>query len=72
MNQLANRLLKLNVKKGNKLAIYLHNSIEWAEIYFALSKIGAIVVPVNFRIKGEDLIHVLGNSETKILFFDMA
>ena len=69
VNQLANRLSKLNVKKGDKSAIYLHNSIEWAEIYFALSKIGAIVVPVNFRIKGEELGHVLNNSETKILFF---
>jgi long-chain acyl-CoA synthetase len=70
-NQLANRLLKLDVKKGDRLAIYLHNSIEWVEIYFALSKIGAIVVPVNFRIKGEELVHVLNNSETKILFFDL-
>ena len=71
VNQLANRLLKLNVKKNDKLAIYLHNSIEWAEVYFALSKIGAIVVPINVRIKGEELIHVLDNSETKILFFDV-
>lgn len=71
VNQLATRLSKLNVKKGDKLAIYLHNSIEWAEIYFALSKIGAIVVPANFRIKGEELIHVLNNSETKMLFFDV-
>lgn len=70
VNQLADRLLKLDVKKGDRLAIYLHNSIEWVEIYFALSKIGAIVVPVNFRIKGEELVHVLNNSETKVLFFD--
>lgn len=69
-NKLANRLVRLGVKKGEKVSLYLHNSIEWAEIYWALSKIGAVVVPVNFRIKGEELVHVVGNSETGLFFFD--
>jgi long-chain acyl-CoA synthetase len=71
VNSLANRLLQLDVRKGDKASLYLHNSIEWTEIYFALSKIGAVVVPINFRLKGKELIHIVRNSESKILFFDL-
>jgi len=71
VNTLANKLLQLDVRKGDKASLYLHNSIEWAEIYFALSKIGAVVVPINFRLKGDELIHIVRNSESKILFFDL-
>ncbi|MDB4444495.1 long-chain-fatty-acid--CoA ligase [bacterium] len=69
VNRLANKLLGLGVKKGDKASLYFHNSIEWAEIYFALSKIGAVAVPINFRLKGDELAYIVGNSDTKILFF---
>ena len=71
VNQLANRLMSLNVGKGDKVALYLHNSMEWAEIYYALSKMGAVIVPINFRIKGQELAYVINNSDTRILFFDL-
>ena len=71
VNALANKLQQLDVRKGDKASVYLHNSIEWAEIYFALSKIGAVVVPINFRLKGDELIHIVRNSESKVLFFDL-
>jgi acyl-CoA synthetase (AMP-forming)/AMP-acid ligase II len=64
VNALANKLQQLDVRKGDKASVYLHNSIEWAEIYFALSKIGAVVVPINFRLKGDELIHIVRNSES--------
>ena len=70
VNRLANRLLALGLKKGDMASLYMRNSIEWAEIYLALSKIGAIVVPINFRLKGDELVHIVRNSDTRILFFD--
>jgi len=70
VNQLANKLLEMSVRKGEKVSLYLGNSIEFAEIYFALSKIGAIIVPINFRIKGQELLHVLLHSDSIFLFFD--
>jgi long-chain acyl-CoA synthetase len=71
VNQLANKLITLHVGKGDKVALYLHNSMEWAEIYYALSKIGGVIVPINFRIKGQELAYVIDNSDTRILFFDL-
>ena len=70
VNKLANKLLALDVRKGDKASLYLNNSIEFAEIYFALSKLGVIVVPINFRIKGQELLHIVGHSDSTLLFFD--
>jgi len=70
VNQLANRLLALGAQKGDKASLYLNNSIEFAEIYFALSKLGVIVVPINFRIKGRELLHIVLHSDSTLLFFN--
>lgn len=35
-----------NVKKGDRIGLLLHNGIEFASAYFALSKLGAVVVPL--------------------------
>ncbi len=70
VNQIANKLFGLDLRKGDKASLYLSNSIEFAETYFALSKLGVVVVPINFRIKGKELLHILRHSGSKFLFFD--
>ena len=69
-NRLAHGLSGLGVKKGTKAAMFLGNCLEWPEIYFALSKIGAIVVPINFRLLGRELIHIISHSDSEIVFLD--
>lgn len=44
---LARGLLKAGVKKGDRVAVSLGNSIEFATLHYALFKIGAILVPLN-------------------------
>ena len=70
VNRLANKLLALNIRKGDKASLYLNNSVELAETYFALSKIGVIIVPINYRIKGKELVHIVSHSDSTLLFFD--
>ena len=69
VNRLANVLLKAGVQKGDKVAYLLNNCGEFAEISFALSKIGALSVPLNFRLKGEDIGYNLEHSDSSFLFF---
>ena len=47
--QLAAWLLKLNVISGDRVAILCRNRIEFFETLFACAKIGAILVPLNWR-----------------------
>ena len=47
INQTANLLKSLNVKRGDLVAIHLLNSIEYVISFMAIAKLGAIVVPIN-------------------------
>ncbi|HEX7371889.1 MAG TPA: AMP-binding protein, partial [Thermodesulfobacteriota bacterium] len=68
VNRLANALLKKGVQKGDKVAYLLNNCSEFAEISFALSKIGSLSVPLNFRLKGEEIGYILEHSDSSFLF----
>jgi long-chain acyl-CoA synthetase len=70
VNRLANRLLALDFKKGDTASIHLKNSVEFVEIYFALSKLGVIVVPINWRLKEKELLHIVTHSDSALLFLD--
>ncbi len=70
VNGLANAMMTLGIKKGDKVATYLKNSQEIIEIYFAAAKIGAIAVPINFRLAPREIAFILNNSESKLLFMD--
>lgn len=70
VNKLANKLHSLNLRKGDTASIHMRNSIEFVEIYFALSKLGVTIVPVNWRLKGKELLHIVSHSDSYFLFFD--
>ena len=70
VNRLANKLFSLNLKKGDTASIHLKNSVEFVEIYFALSKLGVVIVPINWRLKGKELVHIVTHSDSRFLFFD--
>src|SRR5262245_58212395 len=48
--RLANGLLGLGLKKGDRVGLLAYNRVEWMEIYIALAKAGLVAVPVNFRL----------------------
>jgi len=68
VNELANGLLKFGIRKGTKAAILLQNCLEWVEIYYALSKIGAVLVPINYRLVEDDLLYIINHSDSEIVF----
>ncbi|MGC8810503.1 MAG: class I adenylate-forming enzyme family protein [bacterium] len=69
VNRLANALLKMGVGKGDKVAYLLPNCSEFAEISFALSKIGALSVPLNFRLRADELRYVIVNADASFFFY---
>jgi acyl-CoA synthetase (AMP-forming)/AMP-acid ligase II len=68
-NQLANGLLGSGVTKGERIGLLLMNSAEFMEAYFALAKIGAVVVPLNWRLVPDELEFILKDSGTTRLIF---
>lgn len=63
----ARGFLSLGIGKGEKVAIWMAGYAEWAYAYFALARIGAIMVPVNTRYRPEEVEYVLNKSTASIL-----
>ncbi|TDJ69114.1 MAG: long-chain-fatty-acid--CoA ligase [Proteobacteria bacterium] len=68
-NRLANALLSAGVQKGERIGFLLMNSAEFMEAYFALAKIGAVIVPLNWRLVADELEFILKDSGTQRLIF---
>ncbi len=54
-NRLANRLLKVGVKKGDRVVLLFQNCPEFCVAYFAILKIGAIAVVLDFRLSPAEI-----------------
>ncbi|UCG83511.1 MAG: long-chain-fatty-acid--CoA ligase [Dehalococcoidia bacterium] len=67
-NRLANALAEFGVQKGDMVAALQVNCNEFVETYFAVAKLGAIFVPLNFRAKSDELSYMISNCEAKALF----
>ncbi|MBT4642550.1 MAG: AMP-binding protein [Deltaproteobacteria bacterium] len=67
-DKLSAGLVKLNVTLGDRLGIIAHNSDEFMILYGAAAKIGAIVLPVNWRLQQEEIENVLNDCMPKLIF----
>ncbi len=65
--RLANALQRSGLKKGDKLGVCMPNCPEFFYSYLAGFVCGAVVVPLDFMLKSEELISCLSHSEAKIL-----
>ena len=68
-NRIANAFREAGVAKGERVALLLMNSAEFMEAYFGLAKIGAVVVPLNWRLVADELEFILKDSGTTRLIF---
>lgn len=68
-NKLTNFLLDRGVARGDRVGLVSHNCHEYLEIYLALSKLGAILVPLNWRMAPPEIVYILKDSGTTHLLF---
>ena len=62
-NRMAAGMLKMGVARDDKVAIWMHNLYEWVVAWFAVAKIGAVVVPMDTWYKPSEAEYILGHSE---------
>jgi len=67
VNRLANGLLNLGVKKGDRVSLIQVNCNQCVETYFAVAKTGAIYLPLNFRAKEKEFTYMLNTAEATTL-----
>src|SRR5687768_2475403 len=67
VDRVARGLIALGIRHGDKVALWMLNRPEWIEIAFAVMKIGAVLVPVNTRLRTEDVAYIVDQSDTGTL-----
>ncbi len=64
-SRLARGLGDLGLSQGDRCIVMMPNSIHSLTVYYALAKMGAVVVPVNFLYKSHELEHIIGDSRAR-------
>ena len=62
----------LSIESGDRVAVLAFNRAEYIKLFFALSRLGAILVPLNFRLAPAEFIYYLEDAAPKAIFFDQA
>ncbi len=69
-SRLANGLAALGVGFGDAVLLMLRNGAEFLQSWFALSRLGAVTVPVNVAFKGDFLEYVVNDSAARVIIAD--
>ncbi|MFZ9445360.1 MAG: AMP-binding protein [Ilumatobacteraceae bacterium] len=67
-NQVAQALAG-RMKKGDRVALLMMNSHEFITAFFAVAKLGGVVVPLNWRLVPDELEFILKDSGTTVLLY---
>jgi len=70
VTRLANALAARGLRHGDRLAVLMTNSIEMIETIFAGWRVGAIVVPVNFRLVADEVGFILADCSASVIVVD--
>jgi acyl-CoA synthetase (AMP-forming)/AMP-acid ligase II len=66
-NQLANKLVSEGLEVGDRFAFLAKNCTEMAIMYYAASKVGAVPVPLNYRLADQEWAYIINDSEAKLI-----
>ena len=66
-NRLANGLAYLGITQGDKVGVMLPNGPEFVGAYYALAKMGVVIVPMNTRFRRREVEYIVSQTETSAL-----
>jgi fatty-acyl-CoA synthase len=69
-NRLAHALLKLGVRKGDRVCILSPNSHFFLESYYGVLQIGAVLVPLNYRLVAADHEYIINHAAVSVVLVD--
>jgi len=69
-DRLSDALLRLDLKKGDRVAYLSFNCHRLLEAYYGVPQIGAILLPLNIRLSTEELTYILNDAAPRVLCFD--
>ncbi|MBW2086776.1 MAG: AMP-binding protein, partial [Deltaproteobacteria bacterium] len=70
VSKVANGLIRLGIKKGDKVGVYMLNSIEALQTIYGVVKAGGTVVPLSSMVPGDVLAMMVNDSDSRALFVE--
>src|SRR5215470_9483766 len=68
-NRLAHHLAAHSIGPGDHVGVYAYNSVEWVETLWAVFKLRAVWININYRYVEEELRYLFDNADLKALVF---
>jgi fatty-acyl-CoA synthase len=68
VERLARALAVAGVERGDRVAALMLDSVALVELYFATAKLGAMIVPLNWRLAANELTYIVGDAAPKAFF----
>ena len=65
--KLANGLMAKGIKRGDRVGLLEHPCPQFIELYIAIPRIGAVLVPLNCRLSGCELEYIINDADVKML-----
>jgi long-chain acyl-CoA synthetase len=70
VDRLSCGLQEWGVKKGDRIGIIAKNCLEYFILLSASAALGAIMLPVNWRLSSDEIGYIVNNAQLKLLFID--
>ncbi len=70
-NRLARALIHLGARSGDKAGFYMRNQTEYMEAMAGCFKASLSPVNVNYRYLDDELVYIIDNSDSTVVFFDV-
>ena len=70
IRRLGGWLASRGIGPGDVVAVLMKNSAAFLELVFATSHIGAVFLPINYRLSADEVRYIVGNSGARILIAD--
>jgi len=70
VDSLAHGLWRIGLGKGDRIAVLAQNSLEFIYLFASAAKIGAIMMPISWRLKQEEIEYIISDGSPKILFVE--
>ena len=70
VNRLAAGLFAMGIQTGDHVAMLARNSHGFAAMRFALARMGAVLIPINFMLKADEVAYILRHAQARVLVTD--
>lgn len=67
VDRIARGFLGLDVKPGERVAVWMSNIWEWVAVQLAVTRIGAVLTPINTRLRVDDLAYILADTGARVV-----